>query len=107
MLSGQIKHTFTNGKNRIGRKNDKNPPEIVLGGLGIVQDHCSVEYDEETKLTTLYPNEKDSDKNKVYLNGKLLSEPTFLKNCDRILFGNHNYFVFVNPDEKFNDEVDW
>ncbi|MBL4857791.1 MAG: FHA domain-containing protein [Erythrobacter sp.] len=107
MLSGQIKHSFINGKNRIGRQNEKDPPNVVLGGLGIVKDHCTVEYDDDTKMTTILPNEDDNEKNKVYLNGKLLTEATFLKNCDRLLFGNHNYFVFVNPEEKYDDEVDW
>jgi hypothetical protein len=76
----------------------------MIGGLGIVKKHCQIEYDAETKLTSLLPNPDDPDKNKTHLNGKVVLEQTILSHNDRILFGNHNYFLFVVPGEPESEE---
>ena len=43
LLSGYISHCFKPGKNRIGKKNPNNPPDILIEGLGIGFDHCIVD----------------------------------------------------------------
>ena len=103
LLSGYISHCFKEGKNRIGKKNPDNPPDILIEGLGIGVDHCVVE--NINGAFTLIPT---SDSNlKTMINGKLLTEPTVLKNQDRIRFGNHNYFLFKDPEELSSSNFDW
>ena len=96
-LTGQIKHILTEGPNVLGRRDDENPPKIVLGGLGIVKGHCNIVFDEDGRGATIRPNEEDAEKNKTIVNGDLVSEERQLQHGDRILFGNHNYFIFVDP----------
>lgn len=58
-------------------------------------------------MVTLYPNEEDPDQKKVFINGVKILEPTQLNHDDRILFGNHNYMMFVMPGLDHNEEFDW
>ena len=41
------------------------------------------------------------------LNGKLLTSPTVLENQDRIRFGNHNFFLYIDPEELTSAKFDW
>lgn len=103
LLSGYISHQFKPGKNRIGKKNPSNPPDIPIEGLGIGIDHCVVEWENDT--FTIIPS---PDPNlKTMINGKLLTQPTVIENQNRIRFGNHNFFLFVDPDELSNNNFDW
>lgn len=103
LLSGYISHTFKQGKNRIGKKNPASPPDIVIEGLGIGTDHCVLECqgDQYTLYPSLDPNLK------TMLNGKPLLMPTVLENQNRIRFGNHNYFLYVDPEELSSSNFDW
>ena len=103
LLSGHICHSFKEGKNIIGKKTPSKPPEIVIEGLGIGVDHCIVEYiNEQFKI---YPS---PDLNlKTTVNGKILTEPTEIQHQDRIRFGNHNFFLLIDPEELSNNNFDW
>lgn len=102
LLSGYIKHQFKAGRNVIGKKNPDSPPEIVIEGLGIGFNHCTVIYNEDVNII---PSE---DPNlKTMLNGKMLTEQTILNHNDRIRFGNHNFFLFLDPDELGGNAFDW
>jgi hypothetical protein len=55
----------------------------------------------------IYPNEEDPNKFKTFVNGDLLTEPIVINHADRVLFGNHNYFLYVDPEINLEEEVDW
>ena len=103
LLSGFIQHGFNKGKNKIGKKNPSSPPDIVVDGLGISVLHCEVDYENET--CTIHPSTDPSAK--TLINGKLLTKPTILENQMRIRFGNHNYFLYVDPEELSSSSFDW
>jgi kinesin family member 13 len=103
LLSGYITQVIKPGKNRIGKKNPNDPPDIIIEGLGIGVDHCVIEYANDQ--CTIYPS---SDPNlKTMINGKILAEPTVLENQNRIRFGNHNFFLYIDPEELSSATYDW
>lgn len=103
LLSGHICHDFKEGLNVIGKKNINKPPDIIIEGLGIGIDHCTIERNDDS-----YRIIPSSDPNlKTVINGKTLTEPADLNNEDRIRFGNHNYFLFIDPEELSNNKYDW
>jgi pSer/pThr/pTyr-binding forkhead associated (FHA) protein len=55
----------------------------------------------------LYPNADDATKFKTFVNGQLITEPTMIKHGDRVLFGNHNYFIFCDPKINAEENYDW
>lgn len=81
----------------IGRKNQNENPTLVLGGIGIQQDHACIETD--GKKTVIKPLSKEAVKY-IYINGeKLTSEKSItLKANDRIIFGTGTCFIFRNED---------
>ena len=99
-LSGNIKHSFKEGRNVIGRRNDQSPPDIVVEGLGVQPAHCAVL--RQGDVYTLQP----SDSSKTTVNGKAVTGPVVLSHGDRVRFGNHNYFVFMDP-EDMEKVADW
>ena len=103
LLSGHICHSFKEGKNIIGKKNPSQPPDIIIEGLGIGIDHCTVEFLND--IFTIYPSPDFNLKTTV--NGKILTEPTKIDHQDRIKFGNHNFFLLIDPEELSNDSFDW
>ena len=105
-LSGKIRNVFKAGTNVIGRNDKSNPPDLIIGGLGIVKQHCKITYDPSSREITLLPN-TDSEHAKLHVNGNLISSSTPLQHEDRILFGNHNYYIFVDPQKPLNEEMDW
>lgn len=103
LLSGHICHGFKEKVNTIGKKNPSKPPNILIEGLGIGVDHCVIEVnDEEYKII---PSPDPSFK--TTLNGKVLNKACILQHQDRIRFGNHNFFLFVDPEELSNNNYDW
>jgi len=56
-----------------------------------------MEYDPSTRRTVLHPNHEDLEKYTVKVNGDLVDKDTEVKHGDRILVGNHHYFLFVDP----------
>ena len=55
----------------------------------------------------LKPNDTSPEKNQTLLNGKLVTGETKLKHLDRIRFGLHNYFLFLDPNEVEFNQYDW
>lgn len=102
LLSGHICHAFKQGKNTIGKKNPASPPFIQIEGLGIGIDHCTVECDGESYK--IFPSLDPSLK--TTLNGKILTIPAEIEHNDRIRFGNHNFFLFIDPEELSNSKYD-
>lgn len=103
LLSGYLKYVLKQGKNRLGKKNQSDPPHMVIEGLGIGIDHCQIVLQgEEAKI---FPSEDPNVK--TLRNGKLITEPTILEHQDRLRFGNHNFFLYIDPEELSNDHYDW
>ncbi len=88
----------------IGRNDKELMPDIILGGVGILKGHCTMNLaDGHLKLL---PN-PDFNAAKVYVNGKLASQEQELVHGDRILFGAHNYFVVNDPAQPESSSIDW
>ena len=79
-------------------------PDIVIGGVGVLKDHCRINFDGTT--VTLIPNSEPNTA-KVFVNGKLVIDETPLMHNDRILFGTHNYFVLNDPSQIESSDIDW
>ena len=99
-LSGRMKYELYTGTT-IGKYDDQHSPEIIINGLGIIVNHAVFEYNEKNKVLIVLP------KGKVMLNGEIISEGTELKHNDRLLFGNHNYFMVAHTKQKSDSKLDW
>lgn len=64
-------------------------------------------YNEDDRRTVIIPNEEDTKKYRVMVNGELVIEPIDIKHGDRILIGSHHYFLFVDPLVDYDEEVDY
>jgi hypothetical protein len=98
-LSGIIYYSLSSGQIVIGRKGvDEKPPEIILGAIGIKQNHSKI---------NLLPNGLfeltciDSEAAAVSLvNGKFIpvkKKSKILNHLDRICFAGSAIFVFHYP----------
>ena len=103
LLSGNIKHVLKQGINRFGKRDQNNPPDFVVEGLGIGTEHCRINY--ENGRIRIAPS--TDPQLKTYVNGKVLTAQRELENQDRIRFGSHNYFLFIDPEEITHDNFDW
>jgi kinesin family member 13 len=103
LLSGYLKYYLKKGINKLGKKNPSNPPDMVIEGLGIGLDHCVIIY--ENDESKLIPSQDPS--HKTMRNGKLVEKLVVLEHQDRIRFGNHNFFLFLDPEELSNEKIDW
>lgn len=81
ILTGKIKHFFKEGRNLLGKPHGDIVPDINIGGLGVAPQHNQIHFNEETKGLKLTPNE-DSNINKTYLNGVLVTEEVPLNHGD-------------------------
>ncbi|XP_044181974.1 LOW QUALITY PROTEIN: kinesin-like protein KIF13B [Acropora millepora] len=75
----------------VGRPDGAHNPDIQLSGLGIVQEHCQLDIEENEVYVTPFA------KTGTCVNGKLVEEKTLLKHGDRILWGNNHYFRINCP----------
>lgn len=91
-LSFKINHAIEPGTNIIGKLSKKNPVKIPLSGLGILDEHCKLE--NNGKSVILDCRNKNA---KVVVNGKQVSGKVELHHEDRILFGQYNYFMYIDP----------
>jgi urease beta subunit len=41
------------------------------------------------------------------VNGQIVEDPVVLNHGDRVLVGNHHYFLFVDPLVNFDEEYEW
>jgi hypothetical protein len=88
----------------IGRKNPNGNPTLVLGGIGIQQEHACFETD--GKKTILKCLSKEAVRF-TYINGEKLTsdKPVTLKANDRIIFGTSSCFIFRNEDNAAGSEI--
>ena len=77
-LTNMVAHLVKTGKNRIGNKKAKVPPEIMINGLSIQTEHA-VMSNKENKEISLCP----TDGAKILLNGEPLTGTVTLHHNDR------------------------
>jgi hypothetical protein len=96
-LNGQIKHLITNDEQVIGKGGG-----IVINGLGVSQEHCKIVFHGgKFILTPLDPSVK------TMVNGQIIKGPTEIHNQDRIRFGNHVFFSFIDPEQPQSEELNF
>ena len=80
---------------------------IEVGGVGVAPKHATMEFNEGSRTAVMHPNSDDPEKFKTFVNGEIVTEPTELKHGDRVLFGSHNYFIFVDPQVNVDENIEW
>lgn len=91
MLVGYIKHEFKAGMNKLGKASSN--PDVTITGLGISDEHAYVNF--ENGAYTIQP----IGNAKTLVNGAAITGPTTIQHGDRVRFGNHLLFTFVDPDQ--------
>lgn len=106
-MSGKVKFSMKNGDNFVGKKNKEYDPDILVSGAGIAIRHANLNFSEDDRQCKVIPNADDGEKFKMRVNGKIVEDPTTLNHGDRVLVGNHHYFLFVDPLVNFDEEFEW
>ena len=75
MMSGFFKHWFREGETTIGKKVGDYEPDITIGGVGIAKEQCKIVYNPANRSATIFPNEEDSKKYRVMVNGEIVEAP--------------------------------
>ncbi|XP_048590057.1 kinesin-like protein KIF13B isoform X2 [Nematostella vectensis] len=76
---------------KVGRLDANHTPDIQLGGLGILPEHCEMDIEENEVYLTPSPNAR------TFVNGRDVKERTLLRHGDRILWGNNHFFRINCP----------
>lgn len=60
-MSGKVKAIFRQGPNFLGKRDHAGGAEatLLLQGAGIATKHCRIDYDCNSRLSVIYPNEDD------------------------------------------------
>lgn len=123
MMTEKLRYFLRSGDNRVGRVDAENEQNIVIGGLGILKEHCLITRQEvatEPRTTILGDSGGESISGpsekmviairalgaaKVFVNASLLKEgqAVELHHADRLVLGNSNVFR-VSPDESARDK---
>ena len=106
-MSGMVKYPLNEGDNYVGKKNADFAPTIALQGVGIANKQCCLNFNGDDRATTLIPNEENPSKFKVKVNGELLQENYRLQHGDRILIGDYQYYLYVDPLVDGEASYDW
>lgn len=113
-MSEKLRYFLRQGENRVGRGDAETEQNIVIGGLGILKEHCTVTSDQvHLSMTISNPNNVEESGTileepavndvvfvrpvgaaKVYINSTLVSEgqSVELHHNDRLILGNSNVF---------------
>ncbi|KAG7390576.1 hypothetical protein PHYPSEUDO_007516 [Phytophthora pseudosyringae] len=112
-MSEKLVYFINAGPNKVGRIDADEEQNIVVGGLGIMKEHCIIARREQSIL----PEEDTEEENttppqehfslfvtscrgaKVFVNAEPLKEGEELElhHCDRLILGNSNVFRVVIP----------
>ena len=78
----------------VGRTGATSDPDIQLSGVGIQDKHCEIHVDPDDHWSvTLHP----CPSARTCINGVEVSDPTLLKNGDRIFWGTNHFFRINCP----------
>ena len=115
LMSEKLFYFLNIGLTRIGREDAQVPQDVIVGGLGILKEHCTIEHlpseDGKQDMLTIVARPEA----KVFVNGQVLESgiPRILTHCDRVIFGHSNVFRLCIPshqdlEERANDsKYDW
>eukprot|EP01006_Ploeotia_vitrea_P035907 TRINITY_DN65948_c8_g1_i1.p1 TRINITY_DN65948_c8_g1~~TRINITY_DN65948_c8_g1_i1.p1 ORF type:complete len:512 (-),score=70.87 TRINITY_DN65948_c8_g1_i1:1643-3154(-) len=90
-LSETLVYPFAEGTHWIGRRNSGNPPTVEFNGMGIIKDHCQLEYVGDEVFLIPYGNSR------THVNGKKIKKRTQIVHRDRVWLGDNYAFRFVFP----------
>ncbi|KAG6976095.1 hypothetical protein JG688_00001731 [Phytophthora aleatoria] len=109
-MSEKLVYFINPGSNRIGRIDADEEQNIVIGGLGIMKEHCIITRQDSKRQATDEDFEEENREHsslfisachgaKVFVNAEPLKEGEELKlhHCDRLVLGNSNVFRVVIP----------
>lgn len=91
--TGVTLYSLKEGETLIGTEAADRPQDIVLTGIGINEQHCSIVL--ENGVATIYPESNAQ----CWLNAFLIDEPTKITQGDILLLGRTNMFRYNNPAE--------
>ncbi|KAG7401813.1 hypothetical protein PHYBOEH_010276 [Phytophthora boehmeriae] len=112
-MSEKLVYFVNPGANKVGRIDADEEQNIVVGGLGILKEHCVITRREQKKAAEEEPKMEKIDSQsehctifikacngaKVFVNAEPLKdgEDLELHHCDRLILGNSNVFRVVVP----------
>lgn len=97
--TGVTLYSLKDGETTIGNNDDGSDDEeprnvdIVLSGIGIFPEHCSIQLTDGTAIIHPRPGAQ------CWLNANLIEEPTAISQGDILLLGRTNMFRYNNPAE--------
>lgn len=91
--TGVTLYSLKEGDTLIGTCDAANPQDIVLTGIGMNEQHCSIRL--ENGIATIFPHQTAQ----CWLNAFLIDEPTKIVQGDILLLGRTNMFRYNNPAE--------
>lgn len=92
----------------IGKMNKDNTPDVPVSGVGIALNHCLIKFDSGSNTATVSPNAEDPEKYSIKVNGQpIIAETQKLEHGDRILVGNHHYWLYCDPQINKDEMVEW
>lgn len=110
-LNGKIVHNIAENQIHVGRKDGNPKPEIVLGGIGIKNNHAVFRRAENGDVY-LAPFDTAAAEN-IFVNGNEIKEAVKLCHNDRVIFGSNVVFLFQYPGREAESktppeqEIDW
>ena len=107
-LSHKLKYPLVELPVYVGRKHGNPPPQIILSGIGIKQNHAIFIKDQNSDEIIIKPNDEEA-KNYIFINGKKIKEEGQILNTkDRIVFGTNTILLYMKKScEKDIYEIDW
>jgi kinesin family protein 1 len=81
------------GQTTIGRRTKESNPDIPLGGVKILPQHCIIENNDDGKII-ITPSSNDAA---VFIDGKRITAATTLSHFSRIIFGSNHTFKLIDP----------
>ncbi|GAB5370783.1 hypothetical protein AAMO2058_001522800 [Amorphochlora amoebiformis] len=103
-LNNVLVYTFEQGITKVCRRDMVPPPkdtDVVLGGLQIQRNHADILRQEKEVIISPVGNAR------VFVNGNLVIASVKLKHNDRILFGAHHFYRFVDPSKKTPEDKEF
>ncbi|EQC35875.1 hypothetical protein SDRG_06625 [Saprolegnia diclina VS20] len=101
-MSEKLFYFITMGTNKVGRTDADEPQSIILGGLGILKQHCVIERSETALSISIQPGAN------VYVNGEPVKDGDIREfaHNDRVTLGNANVLRVVIPSARVEPALD-
>ncbi|KDO30097.1 hypothetical protein SPRG_05288 [Saprolegnia parasitica CBS 223.65] len=101
-MSEKLFYFITMGTNKVGRADADEPQSIILGGLGILKQHCVIERSETALCISIQPGAN------VYVNGEPVKDGDIREfaHNDRVILGNANVLRVVIPSARVEPALD-